>query len=480
MLKTGDIIKTEVEVKVAGSYDVIVCGGGTAGCVAAIASARNGASTALLESGYFLGGMMSGGNAGLTKSIVHGKDADTQTKIVEILRTDPAKVRLVGGIPLEIIHRMLGSGAAVGTGGTAASYVYTDSHEFKIMLFDMMREAGVHVLLHAPVCDIFKKDGRITGVVTQAKTGRLAYLGKQIIDATGDGDIAALAGVPFNLGVGPEDAVYKQGLSALGTLQNIGSMFRIGGVDFDRFVTHIKDHPEAFAVQRFGLQTYEEFIKAHEKGEMMIGLGKTPSGKTFQIYNYPRKGVMIGCISVKGSRNGLDAEELTQAEYDVMVAAKNLVAEMHTLPGFEDAFVLDVPQAGVRETRHFEGEYKMTVADILTQREFEDTIGKGCHPIDIHPLPNEVKEIPQRDEWYFNIPYRCLVAKGIENLLLAGRCISSTREAAGCTRPTVPCMVSGEAAGTAAAICIKNDTDAARDIDIGSLRQQLIKQGACI
>ncbi|MDD5602627.1 MAG: FAD-dependent oxidoreductase [Eubacteriales bacterium] len=480
MLKAGDVIKTEIEVRIAGEYDVIVCGGGTAGCVAAIAAARSGVSTLLLEGGYFLGGMMSAGNAGLTKAIMHGKDADTQTKIVETLRNDPERVRLVGGIPLEMIHRLLENGAAVGTGGTAASYVYTDSHEFKIMLFDMMKEAGVHVMLHSPVCGVFREDGAITGVAVQVKNGRQGYAGRYFIDATGDGDLAAMAGVRFTLGVGPEDAVYKQGLSALGTLQNIGSMFRIGGVDFDGYVAHIKKHPEAFAVQRFGLQTYEEFIKAHERGEMMIGLGKAPSGRTFQIYNYPRKGIMIGCISVKGSRNGLDTEELTQAEYDVMTAAKSLVDEMHSLPGFKNAFVLDVPQAGVRETRHFEGEYKMNVADILLQREFEDTIGKGCHPIDIHPLPNEVKEIPQKDEWYFNIPYRCLVAKGVDNLLLAGRCISSTREAAGCTRPTIPCMVSGEAAGTAAAICVNENVGAARDIDVQILRKQLREQGARI
>jgi len=481
MFKIGEQVKTEVTATVVGRYDVIVCGGGTAGCVAAIAAVRNGASVVLIESDYFLGGMMSAGNAGLTKFILHGKDTDEQTKIVEELRKDASKVQLAGGIPLEITHRLLKNKAAIGTAGTAASYVYTDSQEFKLLLFEMMVEAGVKVLLHSPVCDLLLDGDKIIGVVTQTKTGRLAYLGDYIIDSTGDGDIAALAGVPFELGVGPEDAVYKQGLAELGKLQEVGSMFRIGGVNFDRYIAYLKEHPEAFVVQTFGQMSYEEFFKAYENGEMIISRGITPSGYLFQVYNYPHPGIMVGCIGVGGTRNVLDVEVQTRAEYDIMIAAKTQVMELRTyVPGFEDAYVLDTPRAGIRETRHILGEYKLNVIDILTQREFEDTIGKGCHPVDIYPMPKEIEELPQRDSWYFNIPYRCLVAYGIQNLLMAGRCISSTREAAGCTRPTVPCMITGEAAGTAAALCKKSGIKAVKDVDIASLRAQLISQGARI
>ncbi|MDR0450145.1 MAG: FAD-dependent oxidoreductase [Treponema sp.] len=164
-----------------------------------------------------------------------------------------------------------------------------------------------------------------------------------------------------------------------------------------------------------------------------------------------------------------------------MVEAKQLVAELkNSLPGFEGAFVLDTPQAGVRETRHFKGEYNLNIRDILTRREFEDTIGKSCHPVDIHPFPKEMEDIPKADAFCFNIPYRCLVAYGMDNLFLAGRNVASTREAAGCTRPTVPCMIAGEAAGTAAALCVKDRIPRVKDIDYARLRKQLKEQGAVV
>ena len=475
-LVEGSTITQQVEATVVKRAAVLVCGGGTAGCVAAIAAARNGAEVVLLERDHFLGGMMTEGNAGLTKYIAHGVNAAEQARIVDKLRTDPAQVQLVGGIPLEITHRLLEDRAAVGTNGTGASYVFTDSQAFKVLLYEMMVEAGVHVVLHSMVCDVLTEQNTISGVVTQTKAGRLAYLCDYAIDATGDGDVAALAGVPFVLGVGPDDAVHKQGLAPLGQMQSIGAMFRIGGIDFDRYIAHLREHPDDFSVQHYGLMTYDEMLKAYEQGEMVIFMGTTASGRKFQVYNYPYPGIMIGCISARGSRNGLDIPELTRTEYDVMVEARTMVAQIReSVPGFERAFVLDTPKAGVRETRHVRGEYVLDIMDVLTIKEFEDTIGKGCHPVDIGPLPKQVDELDQRNAWYYNIPYRTLVATGYDNLLLAGRCTSATREAAGCLRPTVSCMVMGQAAGTAAAM-LSRSGEAARDIDVQALRTLLREQ----
>ena len=479
MLKTGDIIQTEVTAEVVGEFDVLVCGGGTAGCVAALAAARGGANVALIEASPFLGGMMTEGNAGLTKFILNGKDIEAQGKIIDRLRNGE-DVQVVGGIPMELVRNLMDKNAAIGTAGTAGCYVYPDKTAFKSLLFDKMNEAGVKLFLHSPICDVVMEGDNIAGVITQTKIDRRIYLGKVIIDATGDGDVSALAGAPFVFGVGPEDATYKQGLSQLGDLHMIGAMFRVGGVDFEKFIKYLKQNPEAFDVQQFGLVSYEQFMIAYEKGESLICRGVTPDGFKFQVYNYPQEGIMVGCLDIEGNRNGLDVDELTRAEYDMMITAREQVAKIReSVPGFEEAYVLDTPKAGVRETRHIQGVYKLNVVDILTQKHFEDGIGRGSHPIDIYPLPKEIEEIPPVDEFYFEIPYSCLLPENVSNLLIAGRCVSATREASGCIRPTATCMVIGEAAGTAAALAVKSAV-AVGNVDVLLLRKTLSDNGVIL
>ena len=488
MLKIGDKICKEVSAEVVGEYDVVVCGGGTAGCAAAISAARGGAKVLLLEASPFLGGMLTEGNAGLTNYVYHGKDSDVQTKITERLRENPKSAQVVGGIALEFAEKMIARGAAIGTAGTANSYVYTDSQEFKILLFEMMYEAGVEVILHSPIYDVIVENGNIVGVVTETKLGRRIYTAKQFIDSTGDGDVAALAGVPFVLGVGEDDSVYKNGQMKLGDQQSIGAMFRVGGVDFDKYVDYIKDHPEEYKPTRAGQMTLQEFVRAYESGEMINSSGFDGSG-WFQIYNYPRNGIMVGCVSTPKSygkygnyfsKNGLEVKDVTRMEYEIMIEAKNMVEKLkNNVPGFENAFVLDTPRAGVRESRHIVGEYRLNIVDILNRVEFPDAIGKGSHPIDVGPLPGEVKNFVRPEEWAFDIPYRCMVPKNIDNLLVAGKCVSATREAYGCIRPTAQCMVLGEAAGAAAAILVKSGVKA-KDIDVAMLRRALLNAGAII
>ena len=509
MLKIGDKIRQEVTSEVVGIYDVVVCGGGTAGCTAAIAAARNGAKVALLEATSVLGGMLTYGNAGLTNYVYHGKDADTQAKITERLRKKPKSAQIVGGIPLEFAHRLLKQNDAVGTGGTANTYVYTDCQEFKILLFEMLKEAGVDIFLRSPICDVIMQDNSISCVVTQTKLGRRAYAAKQFIDSTGDGDVAALSGVPFVLGVGEDDSVYKQGLMPLGAQHGMGSMFRIGGVDFGRYIEHIRNHPQEYKPTRAGQQTMDEFIIAYENGEMMNGLGtmlsteefdrasangeiihphKLLGTQWFQIYNYPREGIMVGCLSMPEvwegenivNRNSLEVKDITRSEYDTMIAAREKVNRLkENTPGFENAFVLDSPM-GIRESRHIVGEYKLNIIDILNKVEFPDAIGKGSHPIDVWPIPAEVNNMTKPEEWSFDIPYRCMIPKNIFNLLVAGRCASATREAYGCIRPTAQCMVLGEAAGTASAILCKNGITRTKDINTDELRRVLKSNGVVL
>jgi hypothetical protein len=428
----------------------------------------------LVERRNCLGGMMTSGNCGLTKYIVHEKDPAEYRKVVEQLSTDPASVQVVGGLPMEITRRLLESGSALGTNGQPGSYVFATPEDFKLLLLEMMEQDGVRLLLHSPIVDVIR-DGRVLkGVVVENKSGRQVLLARQFVDATGDGDVAAAAGVPFVLGVGPDDLAAKEG-TAPGTTQQMGVMFRAGGIDMAKCFEYLKENPDRFSLQHFALMELDDACESFLRGDMST-LRVNLADHSFQIYNSPLPGVFTFCCP-KYPGNGLSVEDLTRAEIDLLRQVKDRVARMReSLPGFENAFLLDCPEVGVRETRHMLGEYVLNIEDILTQRDFEDSIGKGGHPIDIQPVPDFIRNRPLAPRWFFKIPYRSLVAKSVDNLLLAGRCISNTHEASGCTRPTVPCMITGQAAGTAAAMCAQTGV-APRDLDAVGLQKKLRDQG---
>ena len=150
------------------------------------------------------------------------------------------------------------------------------------------------------------------------------------------------------------------------------------------------------------------------------------------------------------------------------------------IPGFENVQITYVPDVGVRETRHIVGDYTLSVADVMTGRDFPDSIACGGHPLDISPLPPEIH--PEKfdfNHWRFHIPYRIMLPRGVENLLVTGRCVSASRGASGAIRPTAQCMAMGEAAGVAAAISVKNGIYP-RNVDVEELRSELLKNGAVI
>ena len=474
----GESYSETVTAQVREGADVVVAGGGTAGVVAAIAAARTGAKTLLVERRHFLGGMMTGGNAGLTIYTVYDKRQSEYRKIVARLATDPAAVQIVGGIPLEITERLLARGAAIGTSGTGGSYVFTSITDFKYLLLDMMAECGVRLLLHSTVVDVIKEADVVRGLTVESKSGRQVLPAQIVVDATGDADVAACAGAPFIVGVGPDDHCARLG-ETLGRMHDMGVMFRMGNVDVERLFEHLRDHAEKFVTQSVALMDMEEAWANVRNGDMAC-FGIKHGGMWHQVYNSPIRGVVtLCCPCVTGS--GLDVDDLTRGELELIRQVRERVATLRHVPGFERAFLLDMPEIGVRETRHIQGEYRLTIEDIYERREFPDTIGRGAHPIDIGPLPEELRKAkaPTVDHWYFNIPYRSLVPRQVDNLLLAGRCISATREASGCTRPTVQCMLTGQAAGTAAALCVAAGANP-RKLDSHDLRTRLATDGAVI
>ena len=450
-IRKGDTYTTRVEARVVESADVLVVGGGTAGVTAALAAARAGADTILIERSGALGGMMTVGNAGLTNYIVHQKSSSVQREILAELGADPSGVQIVGGLPLEITRRLLDGGGAVGTEGTAGSYVFTSPHEFKWLLLDMMQQAGVRLMLHRLAVDVICQDGCLRGVVTESKEGRQVVVASQTVDATGDGDIAAMAGCPFVLGVGPGDASAREDGANIGDMSHMGVMYRMGNVDLAKTFGYLADHRDHFGMQSLALYTFEEVVKRFNMGEMVTF---TARGKDLglQIYNSPQPGVVTLCCPCYEG-NGLVAADLTAGELAMRDIIREQIEDIRRLPGFEGSYLIDCPDVCVRETRRIQGEYVLRIEDVLAGKQFDDSIGRGAHTVDAHGVPDEIKRRRVPRNWYFHIPYRCLVPKGVEDLLVAGRCASYTHEAFGCARPTVQCMVTGEAAGAAAAMC---------------------------
>lgn len=476
----GSTLLMSVATEVVEGCDVLVAGGGTAGCLAALAAARNGAKTLLVERYGYLGGMMTAGNAGLTMYMKFSGRKDEHEADQAALATSPEDVQIAGGITKELADRLIASGTGIGNTNQAGSYIFTSSEDFKRLLFQMMKEAGVSLRLHSWVVDVVQENGTIQGVVVESKSGRQLIPARQFIDATGDGDVAARAGVPFHIGVTPDDLAVKEG-AKLGDMSPLGVMFKVGNVDLARTFAWLVEQPEHFHMQHFARFSLDEAKERFEKGEMAcfnIGTGFDTAPKAFQVYNLPTPGVVtLCCPSYNG--DGTRVEELTRAEIVLADMVDRWLENIRRLPGFERAFLLACPEIGVRETRHIQGDFVLAIEDVYHQVEFPDSIGRGSHPIDTRPRPQWLADpatsYPPR--WYFHIPFRSLLAKDKRNLLVAGRCISATHEAFGCIRPTVQCMITGEAAGTAAALAVRHGTTP-RELPFPVLREALLAQGA--
>ncbi len=478
----------QIETKPFGKYDVVVVGGGTAGCFAAISAGREGAKTLLVERSFVVGGMLTTGDAGITKFTEHCKDSDIyKSEVTDVLASDSKKVQVVRGIPREFALRMIKEGTAVGTHGDAGSYVFTDKARAQLLLIEMLEEAGVEILYDSRVCLVNRENDTVKSVILANKSGFAEVEADVFIDATGDADVAYLAGAQTRLGA-DEDDIAEGGATVLGQKMDMGAMFRIDGVDFNKVFSYVSENPHLYAKQQFGIMSLDDVKESYARGDMCtfrLFIDRTPmgikSGTHMQVYNLPETdGAIIHAhnCGAKGA-DGTDARELSGAQnlvYKNLSRYFNLCIKR--FPGFENSKITYIPDIGVRETRRIVGEYTLTALDVLKGEFFEDSIAAGGHPCDIQPLPPEIKDM-DFNHWRFHIPYRCLIPKGISNLLTVGRCISTTRVALGAVRPTAQCMAMGEAAGIAAAMASRESL-AVKNIDVSSLKKKLIDNGAVI
>jgi len=414
------------------AFDVVVAGGGPGGCPAAVAAARLGARVLLIEREGCLGGMA-------TTGLVH-----------PFMGYHAGDVQLSAGLFQEIIDRLAARGAMRGR-------QIFDDEAMKVVLDEMTAEAGVTVLLGAMAADAAARDGRIDSVTVVSKSGTEQVRADCVVDATGDGDLAARAG-----------ATVEFGRPADGLAQPMTLCFRMADVSANL-------HDDA-AYQSLREALNAAFLRAKADGRL------TNPRQNVLVFRTVRPDVLHFNTTRIVRRSGIDARDLTAAEIEgrrqAWALADLLCAEV---PAMHDATISKTAaRVGVRESRRVIGDFVMTEDDIVRASKFPDAIARANYCIDIHNPAGTgtvLKRVPPGD-WY-DIPYRSLVPRGIDNLLIGSRCISSTHEAHSAVRVMATVATIGQAAGTAAAMCAQAGTSP-RDLDVEALRERLLADGASL
>lgn len=457
-------------------FDVVVVGGGTAGSMAAIAAARTGARTLVVEQYGSIGGVLT-----LGQSLLGASDSEGYLAL--------------GGIGGELFSRLSATGSATGTSldSLLGSITGQDPEALKVNLFDMADEAGVQLLLHTFMADVLMDGRAVRGIMVANKGGLEIIQAKTFVDCSGDADVVARAGGRFTLGR-PGDS----------STQPVSAIFRVANVEIPRTLDYLELHPEdicdaeGFSGTKHDIQHlrttpaaqivgFDSLIAAaRAKGEWDIPV------QWLTIYTLPgRSEVGINATRVHGI-DGTNPDDLSRAE----VATQRQVAQVmrflrNYVPGFENArLIASSYQVGVRESRHVEGKYILTAEDILGGTDFDDQIGRGAYPLDIHDVgPKAAGKAGNNDAGTgihyqslgrsYGIPVGCLLPVDLENVIVAGRSISATHEAAGSIRGQAVCMVTGHAAGSLAALAASAGGRPG-DVPSDRLRRVLREQSAIL
>ena len=432
------IVEEERRTPVVGEYDVAVCGGGPAGFIAAIAAARRGARALLVERYGILGGTAT---AGLM--VEFGSIYDGQRQVV-------------GGITHEFLHRMEDYGGAPIISHDTHHRMIFDPETMITVCQDMVLAAGAHLLLHSWVADVFSEGDRVAGVILESKSGREAVRAKVVIDATGDGDVAAHAGGSFQMGS-------HDGNTQPATLEII-----LGNVDSTRRPASIHDLNGAIARWRAAGRWPIPSDQLFSWGRVLKRGAKDDPESSFFFING------TNALDVDGT----SARSLTEAEVATRCQVNTLVEFLRAeCPGFEDCYLDRTAVAvGIRETRRVECDYTLTRDDVLSARHFEDGVVPARNSIDVHEVEGKTFEHEYLEPGtHYQIPYRCFLPKRVEGVLVAGRCMSADHRALGSARVMVVCMPMGEACGLGAAMAAEGGVTP-REVDVVALRH-LIREG---
>ena len=440
---------------------VLVIGSGAGGQTAALAAARNGAQTLLVENAGFLGGI----SATLPWLGFHDRDYRL----------------IVKGLPLEFCQRLQAAGAASHHefDPKCASGISIDSHWWKIVLMQLMQEAGVRLMLHTQVVDTIRDGDRIRGVIVENKSGRQRIEADVTIDSSGDGDVAARGGVKW-----------EKGRTADGLVQAPTLVFKLGGVSREGFIAGCKDpeinyrewiapYPEIRAkmmarIDRMQVIICGGYAKLIEKARA-AGDFEVPQSRVVGVKLHRPDEYLVVMTRVLGL-NPIDTQSVTDAYVKIYEQIPVLVKFFQKyVPGFAQSHLREIaPMLGVRESRRIMGDYLLTAEDLIAGRVFEDAVSMGAYHIDIHrPAGTWVDSHNVRA---YTIPLRSLIARDVDGLLMAGKCISATHEAIASTRVIPICQGQGQAAGTVAALAVKAGIPV-RQVPIAKLQDTLAAQG---
>lgn len=442
--------------------DVLVTGAGAAGIAAAVAAARNGANTLLVDSNGYLGGI----SAMLSWLGFH----------------DSRYRQVVKGLCAEFIDRMQRQGDASRYvfDPKCSSAVSLNTHAWKVLAMQLCQEAGVKLMLQTVVVDTLRTGDRIHGVVVEDKSGRQTIEASVVIDCTGDGDVAARGG-----------AAWEKGRTKDGMVQSPTLVFRVGGLDREKFIAACKNkdygyrewllpYPDLWDKMMKRIDTEPLIItggfaslieKARANGDFDVPQSRLVGVKTHVPDEY---------LAVSTRVLGLDptdVESMTGAyikTYQQIPVILNFFRKY--IPGFEKAHLREIaPMLGVRESRRIVGDYMLNAGDLIGGRVFDDAVAMGGYHIDIHRPTGTW--VDSRNVEAYTIPLRSLIAADLEGLMMSGKCLSATHEAVASTRVIPICMAQGHAAGTAAAMAVQRRKPV-RDVPVSEIQDRLVEHGA--
>ncbi|MCC6188224.1 MAG: FAD-dependent oxidoreductase [Anaerolineales bacterium] len=441
--------------------DVVVAGGGTAGVMAGLAAARNGAKTLIVERQRCLGGQFTAGSQGAWVGF-----SDKQKRIVD-------------GLVWELRNLLKERNAIVEADPeTDVCFLY-DTEVAKVVLNEMLaKEPGLATYFNTSIVDVLVEGNTVAGLVILSEMEQMEIRAKVVIDCSGDAAVAARAGVPFEI-------------RAKKDIQPMTLIGRMAGVNIERVQQYYQAHPPVHdgavppawrdyktfpGFMHYGLRDELEDVDLHPHLEYLRNW--------LAIFtSTPNPGeVTINCSGAIEAHSIAGFEDRARQEidsqrclYDVAEALRQFV------PGFENAYLSVIAsQLGVRESRRIVGDYKVTLEDFQAAREFPDSIGRGAMPAGAHTADGvtmSVYDLPAGQS--MTIPYRCMLPQTKEGLLIAGRCVSYEPPVANCIRNMAQCMVMGQAAGTAAALAVRHGATP-RNVDIPLLQQTLREQGAIL